>query len=1855
MARIFQVPTYTNQTQKAIKNLMSIAAMEEIGGRDFNKFPFHNMCYVNPEADAFEIGYYDINDQEFNKVEDSDPSETDPDEIMMSDSEKFCYVEGLKTRDFDKYEKLSMYGSVIYNILNRFSDCEMFADSDATFELCSMYYSGEIVCTAPADQKFLWNCASRSALSVVAAGMSACQLGSDAIKRAEGTCVDFEFLGEFERRAKCAAEVWERARTSIMTDEVRKSHKELHSRYEDEYYFRVEGNYVYHNIGMYRIYKVSMYTILITKDLKKLFVLDYAHLDQMREVMRTWHGMEVYARTYRVSTGDITQSDRFLSAYRYCFSWLVKKLSSNHKRIYLAKYMKTCLAILQNNFHDHAEKLNVGASERSRELVIDACSSYMSEEMWHDALGNSGATMREQNNLAYLFHLLPGCDTDIRGVFNRVTNKMNNANRIDEEQFERFFNYCKATDAAKYVVATRGAIKLRSIEGYEYKESQWHKACSSGKLFYPPPEEWGMCWVEDSIPTSIGIGQWYLDAGDVTRVNPDIGVYESWSERLKHGSAESNELLWTLQNAPMLAPDISPERAMEMIASGEKEYDTIADMAGKNENTKFNEMSRETWSADSVTRELMSEVDHAAIPVAANNRGVTSRKTDTQVQKTFDKMCEYTVSKGYSIIVSTDISGWSPSANRDAWVRHHQYVIDMTSTGKHISINTVLSGIHAVVAKRGYLAKRALHDGLFQGWTGTCDTLLNNKVCLYAVRIGKDKGYLSEKCTADTASLIDDAVQGIQFPSFYSEREAQIAADMHLETTQLVWKWISAEVSMVKTLFSSIKFIFLNRFYCEGSEVLSDMKTFSKVDRDFNRRLSTINQQCDTILGSYRSAVLKGSDPVSSYCAAITRSLEIVYKTNKRMIDLSPEQIIVSSFAPRTLLGLGLPHYTAFLTKERVDNLTMFLGIIARLKMILKSESTKRLIDQVSTAFIKQEMTTPGPIGTMADPASVRSKACPNHETHIYRKLKARMKTKCKSEVMIEAFELAENPICAEVFDVFMKSYAVDSHVLSAVTEVLPESVISGMVDKAHKADLILSLFPFKVKSEMIYHVKKGNVEQIRSMIEISNRTFRAASLVEIDSTNYIHIAQNLRDEFFGKSGYKILNNTTPDPATMLARQRFPSNNTIGVKINKIYSYCNDEGKEGQYANVFDGHPEVPGRKGFKTAGIFGNAPASSRGLSAIQKRIHKMSQIVAHLQTTVRAEDAEFMHIDLWRAFCVSWGAGSMKNIMYPDIYIEIGVSWKRIDKRSSNRSHPIVCYPNGVHTVEVNSSGIGKLFDIAKVQIDLASVITAAKLIGLTERAPYAYEGGELYYSVLEESFAPFGVKVCYDVAHEIDRQILVDFFDKNQDGENNTASKAFESAMVDYTDITPADEDCEEEGKVMGIFFPPKGVTYADKMQAKDIATNILNQHFRPNELKKISMSVAYRMSKAQRYERKLGDIDESALVYNKRPETKFAIYSRSNGAERGGMQVLMDLIKDSCPCHVSNEVYAAGWGTAIKCATESIENWEEILRNALVAVSRIPGYIIPSRETLVEDFGLNSYTDYQVFTEYKMSDIKSRSRVFAYLYYFTLGKFRVTSMYTSNASIYPNQMKNQWSFARIAAEKRAQNEKDNNERFNNYMSEKYVYETALSIYRRTNINYFPYTILMTSLNKLVDMTDVPEIDIELSLDARQRYDYVESLSGIFEAQGAEMNIDRFCSTVDNVVSDFAAYMSRLHEKSPLMPELKIIATQDRKIRVDNFKLEDIETVELGMGALSIEDDNEDETDNMYRKLYEMYLALMAYELEDIPRIYSGEKSLEEPDRIIDYDIKEQVNSVRDQLMEQLTDSQLSEDKMLAADES
>jgi hypothetical protein len=722
----------------------------------------------------------------------------------------------------------------------------------------------------------------------------------------------------------------------------------------------------------------------------------------------------------------------------------------------------------------------------------------------------------------------------------------------------------------------------------------------------------GNIWLEEHFAFNDCIHTWFYEAADVTHVSSRLSDYEDLLAARSIERVQHNELLYALKYAPNLSVKWSTQEIMDALDKGHDTWDRMAVMAAKSENTKPKEKVRETWSADDITRELTTMYDRQGIPLSSYYKGVTARKSDVEVNALFGRVCEVTdpTNPKIALTLSDDISGWSPQGDRVSWSKHHDYVVRTTKAPKSLKLENLWKNIHACISKRGLVAKHKLNKGLFQGWTATLDSLMNVRISLFCVRKAKRAGYLFKNEAATTAGLIDDAVQAVEMSKDATIEHAQEAANDHFKTTKQVWKDLAAELDEVKTIYSSTKFIYLNRFFCEGSEVLTPMKVFARAHREMKRRFASIFDQFDTVLGSFRSASEKGACPIASYISAVTRCLTLAVQTSATIEFECSLKLINSAFAPRSLGEWGIPHICGWLTQETPDHLVAYVTTISSFYEIARDDLIKRKIAVALESTLCQDLAVVDVMELVANPRSVHAVGVINPTGLVLAKLKEGMTSKCESKIFRDALNsCASDSVKTSLLNA-IRSVKVDANVLEMMGQCLPVVCISAIVDRAYKNELISQLFPFRVRDMLSRIVREGGRASI-------NHLFNISEVKEFDipsRSTAFERAEVLRERFYEihVNGLVIANHTLPDYNTCLARQATTSAASLVVRMLGPRASCPTE--EVDYHNLYDGidpHRMAPKKK---TESAYTFTSEAFKTMNPVEKCIQKAAVVSSHI-----------------------------------------------------------------------------------------------------------------------------------------------------------------------------------------------------------------------------------------------------------------------------------------------------------------------------------------------------------------------------------------------------------------------------------------------------------------------------------------------------------------------------------------------------------------------------------------------------------------------------------------------------------------
>lgn len=197
-----------------------------------------------------------------------------------------------------------------------------------------------------------------------------------------------------------------------------------------------------------------------------LYILDFFSMDQVHQVSKMWEGFYKYASNYRLSGMDNAKREISVGIIDKLKDWIVNTLELSNYIDKLARCMKQSLALLQNDIHPEAEKLEVNLNAKSDKLIVMIKEIITLPTYWHDMLRSLGLSQRVQLDLANMFYALPAPDCNLKLLFERASVYMQNANTANTWDFYDFMNYCMAIDFCRAVTIYKREIKFGKHEGY---------------------------------------------------------------------------------------------------------------------------------------------------------------------------------------------------------------------------------------------------------------------------------------------------------------------------------------------------------------------------------------------------------------------------------------------------------------------------------------------------------------------------------------------------------------------------------------------------------------------------------------------------------------------------------------------------------------------------------------------------------------------------------------------------------------------------------------------------------------------------------------------------------------------------------------------------------------------------------------------------------------------------------------------------------------------------------------------------------------------------------------------------------------------------------------------------------------------------------------------------------------------------------------------------------------------------------------------------------------------------------------------------------------------------------------------
>jgi hypothetical protein len=369
-------------------------------------------------------------------------------------------------------------------------------------------------------------------------------------------------------------------------------------------------------------------------------------------------------------------------------------------------------------------------------------------------------------DVSNVYYSLPAPDACPYKLITAVEKNMSKENPVDPLVRKEFEDFVKTVSVAR--ACFRSGDKPNVWINPEFAEpvSAFMESARTKGTIVAPKEIWGKVELRGHYPFMPRADMEHPNPGDFTCIVPGVNRFSAPLPTGRDSVVAGNELLSVIRNGDKLGGRVTAHEARQAVIAGRSIWPVYIDVSAKAENTKDETCTREMFSAPADFRELMSELDHAAVAICTDRPTVYVRRAEKYNDKTISDMVSMTSPRngGKSLIISIDITKFSPKMNRDFMLSHHDLMLKMTKAPAGYTFKKLWKNLCVGINKRGIRYCFISETGDFQGWAGTANSLLHANLIEYSIKRLKTKGIISRFTLVLPAANIDDAAFVFQFP-----------------------------------------------------------------------------------------------------------------------------------------------------------------------------------------------------------------------------------------------------------------------------------------------------------------------------------------------------------------------------------------------------------------------------------------------------------------------------------------------------------------------------------------------------------------------------------------------------------------------------------------------------------------------------------------------------------------------------------------------------------------------------------------------------------------------------------------------------------------------------------------------------------------------------------------------------------------------------------------------------------------------------------------------------------------------------------------------------------------------------------
>nr|WNM95049.1 MAG: RNA-dependent RNA polymerase [Diaporthe helianthi qinvirus 1] len=1065
----------------------------------------------------------------------------------------------------------------------------------------------------------------------------------------------------------------------------------------------------------YKAYNYSGIIVLYIE--KTMHIIDSATCSYLRTAFTARRNAYWAFSMYRIS-GVPTAID-YSAEYQRCEAWIARSLEDPVSARYLARHMHLTFTLWLNSACEEGAPVYCGHLERAASLQAEILEYYPHNLRWWDLINSLGVNDRAKGEFLKLYHLLPPPDIDQVLLHDTILETTSNANPVDTEAVDEFIKFCKSYDLVRHLSKRRRVPRYATDADYTPNDSQWWTRSLSGNLTMPPKEDWGRAWIQGEYPFDHSSDFHVLDAKDATRIVADSSLY---MDRSRHGeltNVMSNELLSAIFHGSVLSNGMTMPDWRKRVANLELDGsdEAIAAEAGKAENTKPGTKVRETLSACDTVREILSEVDHAIRSLASVTPGVSIRVDQVTHKRKFQRMAHAISSDDvrFAFATSADVSGWSPRLPRELFYKWQEYALTMTTCENPTAHFELWRRLHLFVDRRGVKKISPVTGGNMQGWPATSDTTMHAHMLVKWVYMLHDAGIISNREKVFTLCLIDDAAAVMVLEG--TAEECRVKAERAVKLMVDFYKSLGFIIDDIKSFFSSIKFIYLNELYADGTQVFQSCKTIMRIDRDHTRRFASLTDSISVAYGTAASACNQGADPISAYWIASWIAYKWLFQVRPDMVDLPHRSLTVFAMAPVGLNGLGIRPISAVFCTGQLDTLTWYIEVIGALCATIKDDVTTTVFE----GFLTQKLATKTAQQVLLNPFGVSADTHRDASATVSRAFRDAAMSAGLAEPFASLAVTEDDPDFDAAVENVISTGRYEAALLEEVGSSMPLSFVQETMARVDKTELISFLLGGRGIGNLRRRVQLADLSNLATASDILRCTPKLGTLFmdfyDDEEVGSFGLASAMRDESYARSGYRILNHTYPCPYGLwafagdidLESPRAERLTTASFNMNRLRFTAGSATR-----NMYDSGPvgNAIGFKGYRTAKSSIENDVRVQLYNPVRKKI-------AAGCTALRWAQAMGAHYrGLQQLFLRSWSDTADPSIIEV-MGAETQAAVKRISLRHVKTNHMITCMPNTQSSVVINTRAITRAQAGTSHMYDIMAAINALRTSMLIEAA--------------------------------------------------------------------------------------------------------------------------------------------------------------------------------------------------------------------------------------------------------------------------------------------------------------------------------------------------------------------------------------------------------------------------------------------------------------------------------------------------------------------------------------------------------